>query len=85
MTDLKELHTRIGKILDESPIYDHRPVLFWRGKKPGGEDAFGQVNEIIVCTLKMSPDSSLDGCRNCIVLSPIPDFQDFKVTVASNA
>ena len=82
---LKELHTRLGEILEASPSYGHRPVLFWRGKKPNGDDAFGQARVVLFCTLKMSPGSALDGCRNCIVLSPIPDFSDSKIPEYSNA
>jgi len=78
---LKELHEKIGEILTSSPSYKNRPVLFWRGKKRNGDDAFGHAREIISCTLKMAHGS----IENCIVLSPIDNFSDFKVPEDSNA
>uniref|UniRef100_A0A6M3JAY7 Uncharacterized protein n=1 Tax=viral metagenome TaxID=1070528 RepID=A0A6M3JAY7_9ZZZZ len=78
---LKELHTKIEEILTLSPSYGNRVVLFWRGKKPNGDDAFGQAREIISCTLKMATGLT----ENCIVLSPILDFSDWKVPEDSYA
>ncbi len=76
---LEELHRRLGEILTENPAYKFRPVLYWRGKMANGIDAFGLPNEIIACTVNHIPGSTATESQNCIVLSPVVDFAEFKI------